>query len=331
MPKVSVIIPVYNTEKYLRKCLDSVCNQTLSDIEIICINDSSLDSSFEILKEFAQQDDRIKLIDFNENKGAAAARNAGLDAAQGEFVGFVDSDDFVDADFYEKLYTKAKETGADTAKGNVYNYNPQTQETYLSEFYNMNDKIRENKAYFHYGFTSAIYSRQLLAQNNIKFPEGIVYFEDPYFSVQVFLNLKNIVIVDDAKYYYTENHLSVGRSYRGLDYAKDFSFVLNKIVDLLNNIKPDRKSYALIYEFLYNFCADWLNENISEEVKEVLFEDLIKLIDTFKYPDLKIEYLKPRMLPQKYFLKLLRYNTDRKNMPKNKQFNSSGLQENKYE
>ena len=69
MPKVSVIIPVYNTEKYLRKCLDSVCNQTLSDIEIICINDCSLDSSFEILKEFAQQDGRIKLLDFKENKG----------------------------------------------------------------------------------------------------------------------------------------------------------------------------------------------------------------------------------------------------------------------
>ena len=237
MPKVSVIIPVYNTEKYLRKCLDSVCNQTLSDIEIICINDRSLDSSFEILKEFAQQDDRIKLIDFNENKGAAAARNAGLDAAQGEFVGFVDSDDFVDADFYEKLYTKAKETGADTAKGNVYNYNPQTQETYLSEFYNMNDKIRENKAYFHYGFTSAIYSRQLLAQNNIKFPEGIVYFEDPYFSVQVLLNLKNIVIVDDAKYFYTDISQSISRSTLEVSYANDFLLVSKNIAE-----KTDKNS-----------------------------------------------------------------------------------------
>ena len=96
MPKVSVIIPIYNTEKYLRKCLDSVCNQTLSDIEIICVNDCSTDNSLEILEEYASKDNRIKLIDFKENKGAAVARNAGIDEAKGEYIGFVDSDDFVD-------------------------------------------------------------------------------------------------------------------------------------------------------------------------------------------------------------------------------------------
>lgn len=113
MPKVSVIIPVYNTEKYLRKCLDSVCNQTLSDIEIICVNDCSPDNSLEILNEYAQKDNRIKVINFEENKGVSIARNTGIDSATGEFIGFVDADDFVDLDFYEKLYNKATETGAD--------------------------------------------------------------------------------------------------------------------------------------------------------------------------------------------------------------------------
>ena len=309
MPKVSVIIPVYNTEKYLRKCLDSVCNQTLSDIEIICINDRSLDSSFEILKEFAQQDDRIKLIDFNENKGAAAARNAGLDAAQGEFVGFVDSDDFIDFDFYEKLYTKAKETGADAAKGNVYNYNPQTQETYLSEFYNMNDKIRENKAYFHYGFTSAIYSRQLLAQNNIKFPEGIVYFEDPYFSVQVLLNLKNIVIVDDAKYFYTDISQSISRCTLEVSYANDFLLVSKNIAEILNNSKIDCASYTIIFQFLYNFCINWLNEKVSNKTKDIVFDSLVCLLNSFRYPDIRTGSFKLQLLPKMYFFKLLRYNS----------------------
>ena len=116
MPKVSVIIPIYNTEKYLRKCLDSVCNQTLSDIEIICVNDCSTDNSLEILEEYASKDNRIKLIDFKENKGAAVARNAGIDEAKGEYIGFVDSDDFIDLDFYEKLYNKAVKSGADCVK-----------------------------------------------------------------------------------------------------------------------------------------------------------------------------------------------------------------------
>ena len=309
MPKVSVIIPVYNTEKYLRKCLDSVCNQTLSDIEIICINDRSLDSSFEILKEFAQQDDRIKLLDFKENKGAAAARNAGLAEVQGEYVGFVDSDDFIDFDFYEKLYTKAKETSADAATGNVYNYNPQTQETYLSEFYNMNDKIRENKAYFHYGFTSAIYSRQLLAQNNIKFPEGIVYFEDPYFSVQVLLNLKNIVIVDDAKYFYTDISQSISRSTLEVSYANDFLLVSKNIAEMLNKSKIDCTSYTIIFQFLYNFCINWLNEKVSNEAKDIVFDSLVYLLDSFLYPDIRTVSFKLQLLPKTYFFKLLRYNS----------------------
>ena len=105
MAKISVIIPVYNTEKYLRRCLDSVCNQTLSDIEIICINDCSTDNSLEILREYSAKDERVKVIDFKKNKGAAVARNIGIDEAQGECLGFVDSDDFVDLDFSEKLYT----------------------------------------------------------------------------------------------------------------------------------------------------------------------------------------------------------------------------------
>lgn len=119
LPKVSVIIPVYNTEKYLKKCLDSVCNQTLQDIEIICINDCSQDNCLEILKAYALSDTRVRIIDFKENRGAGAARNAGIEAAQGEYIGFVDSDDFIDLDFYEKLYNSGTKTKANVVKGAV--------------------------------------------------------------------------------------------------------------------------------------------------------------------------------------------------------------------
>lgn len=116
--KVSIIVPVYNVEKYIRCCLDSLVNQTMSNIEIICINDGSTDNSLEILEEYAKKDDRIKIIN-QENKKQGAARNRGIEIAQGEFIGFVDSDDWVDLDYFEKLYTTALEYQSDVAVASV--------------------------------------------------------------------------------------------------------------------------------------------------------------------------------------------------------------------
>lgn len=109
--KLSIIIPAFNTEKYLPKCLDSVVNQTLKDIEIICIDNNSTDNTLNIFNEYAKNDSRIKIISNNENKGAASSRNLGLDIASGEYIGFVDSDDFIELEMFEKLYEVAKKKG----------------------------------------------------------------------------------------------------------------------------------------------------------------------------------------------------------------------------
>ena len=116
MIKVSVIVPVFNTEKYLEKCLNSLINQTLQDIEIICINDGSTDKSADIIKKFANKDSRFKLINHEPNK-QGAARNTGMKIAKGEYIGFVDSDDWVDLEYYEKLYNAAKRHNFDIALG----------------------------------------------------------------------------------------------------------------------------------------------------------------------------------------------------------------------
>ena len=100
-PKVSVIIPAYNVAPYLPRCLDSLLNQTLHDIEIICIDDKSTDNSLEVLREYEQKDKRIKVISLKKNSGAPTARNAGIDAAPGEFMGFVDADDYVEDNFFD--------------------------------------------------------------------------------------------------------------------------------------------------------------------------------------------------------------------------------------
>ena len=112
--KVSVIVPVYNVEKYLRQCLDSIINQTLKEIEILCINDGSTDSSPEILKEYEEKDSRIKIIN-KKNAGLSAARNQGLELAKGEYVSFIDSDDWINETFCEALYTAAKKYDSDIA------------------------------------------------------------------------------------------------------------------------------------------------------------------------------------------------------------------------
>ena len=131
MPKVSVIIPVYNVEKYLSECLDSVVNQTLKDIEIICVNDGSPDGSAEILEEYAQKDNRIKVIT-QENRGVSEARNSGLKIASGEYIAFLDSDDYIDLKFFEQLYKRGIESNSDVVVcENIYRFSGNKQKLFL--------------------------------------------------------------------------------------------------------------------------------------------------------------------------------------------------------
>ena len=111
-PMISILVPVYNVSKYLRQCLDSLVNQTIKDIEIICVDDGSTDSSHEILEEYAAADSRIVIVT-KANGGLPSARNAGLDVAKGKYVGFVDGDDYVDTDMYRKMYNAAVANDAD--------------------------------------------------------------------------------------------------------------------------------------------------------------------------------------------------------------------------
>ena len=125
-PKVSVIVPAYNVESFIEKCLTTLVLQTLKDIEIIVINDGATDSTPEIISEFAAIDSRIKVIN-KQNGGLSSARNAGLEVARGEYIGFVDSDDWVDEDFYEKLYTTAKNRQCDIACATIVRKRERTQ------------------------------------------------------------------------------------------------------------------------------------------------------------------------------------------------------------
>lgn len=227
MPKVSIIIPVYNTEKYLRECLDSVVSQTLKDIEIICINDGSTDNSLQILKEYAQNDNRIKIID-KENGGISFARNTGLQSATGKYVGFVDSDDWIELNFYEKLYNTAIKYGADIALTEIIRTNNNRH------FFNLKkEKFADNTQkkfklakipQYNYVWNK-IYNREKLLKINIPFEEGIA-FEDINWSPRVLYYMGRLVTVPDTKYFYRYNSVSIVNSMKDtLDDKKRLDFL----------------------------------------------------------------------------------------------------------
>jgi len=117
MPKISIIIPVYNTSEYLNRCLDSAVNQTIDDLEIICINDCSTDNSIEILRQYEQKYKNVIVLDLPVNKGVANARNVGIEKASGEYIGFIDSDDYVDLEYFKSLYDYSIGNDYDVIRG----------------------------------------------------------------------------------------------------------------------------------------------------------------------------------------------------------------------
>ena len=197
-PKVSVIIPVYNVEKYLHKCLDSILRQTLKEIEIICIDDGSQDNSLEVIKEYASKDNRIIVIS-QENKKQGAARNKGIEIAKGEYLAFIDSDDCVELDYFEKLYSLVKSYDADIVTTNILKHKKKYNKynvLYKKEASatSLNDKINlcKDKSQRFFNVVNKLYKKSLINDNNIRFAENC-YFEDVMFSTKAIFCANKVV------------------------------------------------------------------------------------------------------------------------------------------
>ena len=281
--KVSVIIPVFNVEDYLCECLDSVTNQTLKDMEIICINDGSTDNSIEILKEYQNLDHRIKIFE-QENKGPGFARNVGINNAQGEYIAFLDSDDFLDTKTYEKAYNKCKDLDLDCLFFKI---------TTLDE----NNEFNENNPYFslkvfdnfektvfnHYdtkNFTcnicvqvgSILFKKEFLDNNNIRFPEGLIFEDEPFFY-KFYLSAKRVSILRENLYYYRINRKNSIISNR--EHFLDIVDIFKIIRQILNDLDKDK-----IYkkDFFNRFLSAIFNRYIQspEEFKEEFFLNIKK-------------------------------------------------------
>lgn len=245
MKKVSVIVPVYNVEKYLDRCLESLVNQTLSDIEIIVINDGSKDSSLDIINKYLKNyKDKMKLID-QKNCGISVARNNGIKIAQGKYLGFVDSDDFVDVSMFEKLYNSIEKSKSDIVVCNYLKYQDKNNILKIDVVKNVHsDNIYKSPDMINsidYAPWNKLYKRELF--DNIEFPVNKKY-EDLNTILKVFLNAKSISTLNSYLYFYRVNEL--GETLTINNKVGDILFIID---DLLKYSKSQDKYYLLEDEF----------------------------------------------------------------------------------
>ena len=274
MPKISVIIPVCNVEKFLPECLDSILKQTIKDIEIICINDGSTDNSSDILNEYRAKDDRFIIIN-QSNSGPSISRNKGVEAANGEFIAFIDSDDFlINDDYFEKLLNACEKYNADIAVASILRGNEKKSEYIL--------KIDEEKFSAEYSekllicdvpnlnfVWNKLYRRESLLSTGLVFPEHKIY-EDLFYTPQVLFYMNKLVSVPDAVYFYRNRSNSIikTRNKKAEDdynYCREqvFKFFKEHNIDASYIMKKTKKYklFGLTYfkkEIQYNICKNTL-------------------------------------------------------------------------
>lgn len=213
--KVSIIIPIYNSEEYLEECLNSVLQQTLREIEIILVNDGSTDDSLAICDKFSARDDRIQLLSIS-NSGSAAARNVGLEKACGEYIGFVDSDDWIESDMFQRLYEKAKQYDVDIVSANYLRHYPNRQTkrriTLKSGLYLRKDIIRDIypgligtdtlETTAPINMVTKIFRRQLIKDYQIRFDEVLLGGQDVMFTRACIINSESLYLMNEAYLYH---------------------------------------------------------------------------------------------------------------------------------
>ena len=243
MTKVSIIVPVYNVEKYLERCLDSLINQTLTNIEIVCINDGSTDNSGKILDDYAAKDKRIIVIN-KKNEGQSIARNIGIEKAKGEYLGFVDSDDWVDLDYFEKLYNTAFLHNCEMACAGLKRYKKNkmhTKKKFQSEnIYNtIDEKIKADNLPNDNYFVNKIYKREAWIKNCIEFSPGHFY-EDLALMLKVLHLMGTMVTVPNTYYLYRMNSNSTTAAISS-KHSKDYKWAIKQLLSYAeeNNINLD--------------------------------------------------------------------------------------------
>lgn len=252
---ISIILPIYNMQEYIAECLESVINQTYKDLEIICVNDFSMDNSMTIVKNYAKKDKRIKIVNNDRNRGLGGARNAGLDIAQGEYIIFCDTDDKLEPDFVEELYININKYDSDMAFCDVNLLNNDGSITSCKPFHDMSIcnyetfSPKENFENFTNIWPSAwnkIYKKSIIDKNKLRYHENILY-EDHTFYYEYLLNSEKVSHVNKPLYIY--------RHQRSASIMKDVSpriFEIFTILGYIENIFRDNASSLNLNDEILN-------------------------------------------------------------------------------
>lgn len=314
-PKVSIIVPIYKSENFLRKCVESILAQTIREIEVILVDDGSPDSSGIIANEYALKDNRVKVIHQN-NRGPSAARNAGMESAKGKYIGFVDADDWIESEMYKNLYSSAILVKAQIAMCNFLEEDAVKSNTNIvshpynnDEFLNKDRIVKEivptfakNKDFGYYSMCNKIYSRKFLEDIKLSLDESRDHGEDWGFNIEIFTVLESIVFIDKPYYHYVHiNKESLMVKYR----ANQFDLILSGrklLIDRLSGcgIKISKFKAEIDKRFIYESIGcilgelsnnkNWVEQN--KKVKVILLNGEVKTsLKSFKGGSLKTKLL----------------------------------------
>lgn len=319
-PLVTVVVPVYNVEKYLDRCVESIVNQTYKKLEIILVDDGSPDKCPQMCDEWAKKDSRIKVI-HKKNAGAGMARNTGIEEASGRYLLFVDSDDYIDLKTVEKCMFSLEKTQADvvmfgrfsvSADGTVKETPVVTDEYYFSGNQVVDDILPG--LFVHergIGISSCnkMYDLQLIKEKNIKYKsEREILSEDAIFNLEFFAYVKSVSIIPESFYYYFKNENSFSRSYRK-DLQKLNNNFLEKSLNICekNSYKQKITDYVRARYHIYAFAGmkQIKSCSFSKDEKKNLLNDFFK--DEILHKSITFETFKPKSIPLKIFYLCIKF------------------------
>lgn len=315
MPKISIIIPIYNVEDYLKQCLDSVVNQTLQDIEIICINSASEDNSYQILQEYIKKDKRITVINLTENLGQGIARNQAIKEANGEYIIFLDADDWLELNACEIAYNEILKKKCDFVKFAYSKYDENTQnilEQYsavdvLIKNSNNSDIRNTNIDFLRACYSwSQIYNREFLIKNDIKFA-NLRLCEDVPFIIKTWITAESFSTIRIPLYYYRINRLK--NTTNNTDFWKDIFTSRLLSFDIIQHSKyPD-----LIFSTYFPYCIRTIvnyymrMSKINKQVSRAYYKEMKKFFADI-YNLTKQNKMNSEYEQYKTYLNVLRYN-----------------------
>lgn len=300
--KISVIVPVYNTEKYIAECLDSILGQTLKELEVYCVDDGSTDNSVAIIQQYMQKDSRVHLLK-QEHKGGGAARNLGLEHAKGEYLSFIDADDYIDTSMYEKMYTKCVEADAEVIVCSVrflYQATGAIRDTDAGlrvgnlpqkEVFSYKDMPETIFNTFHNWAWNKLFRRSFVIEKKIRFQE-IFRTNDLFFTNQALLEAERIVALDEYLIYYRIDPEGTNCQSNNDEYLLDFAKAFIKLKEYL----IERNLYELLKQSFLNHALDGCIANLNslefrksqEKLYNLLKNEVFTQLDL--YPKVEEEY-----------------------------------------